>query len=60
MLLAKQRLGLDAARGRRLLRRLDRFDGRLDGVIDLVDVEYYAGIDDLERLTADLVASPSR
>jgi hypothetical protein len=58
--LAAERLGLDAARGRMLLRRLDRFDGRLDGVIDLVDAEYYSAIDDPERLIRDLAAAPNR
>jgi hypothetical protein len=43
-------LGLDDLGSRALLRRLDRFDGRLDGTIDLVDVEFYAAIDDLERV----------
>jgi hypothetical protein len=57
--LAAERLGLDAARGRVLLRRLDRFDGRLDGVIDLADAEYYSAIDDPERLIRDLAPRPS-
>ncbi len=56
--LTARRLGLDASRSRLLLRRLDRFDGRLDGVVDLVDVEYYAAIDDVDRQAADLVAPP--
>jgi hypothetical protein len=51
-------LDLDASRGRLLLQRLDRFDGRLDGVVDLVDAEYYAAIGDVDGLAADLVAPP--
>jgi hypothetical protein len=54
--LTARRLGVDAGRSRILLQRLDRFDGRLDGAVDLVDVEYYAAIDDADRLVRDLIA----
>lgn len=48
--LAALRLHLTEEQNRRLLRRLDRFDGRRDGVIDLVDAEYYAAVADLDAL----------
>jgi hypothetical protein len=44
--LAAQRLELDAVQIRALLNGLDRFDGVLDGAIQLEDVEYFAAFDD--------------
>ena len=48
--LSREHLGLERAAARRLLRRVDRFDGRLDGTVNLVGVEYYAAVDDLAAL----------
>jgi hypothetical protein len=42
--LASRRLGLSSEQGKRLLHRLDRFDGLTDQRVTLPDVEYYLSI----------------